>query len=75
MTSARVPRRRPELPPLTCAEVAEAVTGYLEGALSALDTVRVRRHLVACVSCLVYVRQMRTTLGWLAALGVRRRAS
>jgi hypothetical protein len=66
------PRRRA---PLTCAEVVEAATDFVEGALSAVDTARVRRHLLACAGCLEYLRQMRTTVSWLAGVGVRRRAS
>jgi anti-sigma factor RsiW len=51
---------------LTCREVVELVTDYLEGALSWRERRRVERHLAGCDGCTAYVEQMRTTL---AALG------
>ena len=47
---------------LTCKEVVEIVTDYLEGALSELERARVERHLAACDGCSNYLEQMRETI-------------
>ena len=52
--------------PLTCREVVELVTDYLEGALSWRQRRRVERHLSGCDGCTAYLEQMRVTL---AAVG------
>ena len=49
-------------PGLTCAELVELVTDYLEGALSPSEHARVERHLGACENCMRYVEEMRTTI-------------
>lgn len=51
---------------ISCREVVEIVTGYLDGALSAEDHARMEAHLAACPPCGTYVEQIRTT-GRLAA--------
>ena len=51
---------------LTCAEVVEIVTEYLEGGLTAADRDRFEEHLAFCSSCLTYVDQMRETISGLA---------
>ena len=48
--------------PLTCREVVELVTGYLEGTLSWRERRRVERHLADCEACSAYLDQMRATL-------------
>jgi anti-sigma factor RsiW len=48
--------------PLTCREVVELVTDYLEGALPRRDVRRVERHLAACEGCSAYLEQMRETI-------------
>jgi anti-sigma factor RsiW len=48
--------------PLTCRELVELVTDYLEGAMPAGERARVERHLAACDGCTAYVEQMRLTL-------------
>jgi anti-sigma factor RsiW len=48
--------------PLTCHEVVELVTDYLEGALSAGDRRRVEEHLSLCDGCHRYLEQMRETI-------------
>ena len=48
---------------LTCAELVELVTGYLDGALSARDRERFEEHLVLCRGCDIHLSQMRATLG------------
>jgi anti-sigma factor RsiW len=47
---------------LTCQELVELVTDYLEGALSPEDRARFERHLGVCDGCSRYVEQMRLTI-------------
>ncbi len=47
---------------LTCIEIVELVTDYLEGSLSEADRSRVEEHLNGCDGCTNYVEQMRTTI-------------
>lgn len=47
---------------LTCAELVELVTDYVEGALSPADRARFDAHLGVCEGCSVYLGQMRTTI-------------
>ncbi len=47
---------------LTCKEVVEIVTDYLEGALSPEDRARFDEHLAVCDGCTFYVEQMRETI-------------
>jgi anti-sigma factor RsiW len=47
---------------LTCHEVVEIVTDYLEDALSAEDRRRVEAHLALCDGCTTYLEQMRETV-------------
>lgn len=47
---------------LSCQELVELVTDYLEGALPAADRARFDEHLAICEGCRMYVEQMRTTL-------------
>jgi anti-sigma factor RsiW len=51
---------------LTCRELVEVVTDYLEGALAPAEAARVEAHLAGCRHCRAYLEQMRLTL---AALG------
>lgn len=46
---------------ISCREVVEIVTDYLDGALTAEDRARMDAHLEACPPCLLYVEQIRTT--------------
>jgi len=55
---------------LTCQELVELVTDYLEGKLSWRDRRRVAKHLAACHACTRYVAQMRETLGLLGTVPV-----
>ena len=48
---------------LSCQEVVELVTDYLEGALPAEERARFEQHLESCEGCRRYVEQMRMTLG------------
>ena len=47
---------------LTCKEVVEIVTDSLEGRMSLQDRSRFEQHLVVCVGCKGYVRQMKQTI-------------
>jgi anti-sigma factor RsiW len=47
---------------LTCKELVELVTDYLEGALSSEDKERVEVHLATCDGCVAYLQQMRKTI-------------
>lgn len=47
---------------LTCREVVELVTAYLDGALTPTDRERFEEHLVFCDGCENYVEQVRTTV-------------
>lgn len=47
---------------LTCQEVVELVTDYLEGALPDADVAVFEQHLELCDGCRHYVEQMRITI-------------
>jgi anti-sigma factor RsiW len=47
---------------LTCRELVEIVTDYLEERLSPSDRRRFESHLAACDGCTNYVEQMRDTI-------------
>jgi anti-sigma factor RsiW len=47
---------------MTCVELVELVTDYLEGMLSARDRARFEQHLGVCPHCTVYVEQFRETI-------------
>jgi anti-sigma factor RsiW len=47
---------------LSCRELVEIVTDYLEGTLPAEERARVDRHLVDCPGCTTYIEQMRETV-------------
>jgi predicted anti-sigma-YlaC factor YlaD len=47
---------------LTCEELVELITDYLEGALRPDDRARFEAHLLGCEGCLNYVRQMGRTI-------------
>jgi anti-sigma factor RsiW len=47
---------------LTCHEVVEIITDYLEDALSPADRRRVEEHLAGCGGCTAYLEQMRETI-------------
>jgi anti-sigma factor RsiW len=49
-------------PELTCAELVELVTDYLEGRLPDRERRRFDEHLTGCDGCTAYVEQMRTTI-------------
>jgi anti-sigma factor RsiW len=47
---------------LTCQELVEVVTDYLEGRLSSGDRLRFEEHLVLCSWCATYLDQIRETI-------------
>ena len=64
----RLFRRRGGPPPLSCQELVELVTDYLEDALSPTDRARFETHIAGCDGCTMYVRQMREMLELLGEL-------
>ena len=47
---------------LSCQELVELVTDYLEGVLPEAERARFDAHLATCAGCQTYVEQMRATL-------------
>ncbi len=47
---------------MTCKELVDLITEYLEGALSASDRLRFEQHVDRCSPCRIYVEQMRQTV-------------
>jgi anti-sigma factor RsiW len=47
---------------LSCQEIVELVTDYLEGALEPEEHASVEQHLVGCTKCDAYLDQIRTTI-------------
>ena len=53
---------------LTCKELVELVTGYLDGSLRGRRLRRFQAHLAACDGCTGYVAQMEATIRATGAL-------
>jgi predicted anti-sigma-YlaC factor YlaD len=49
-------------PEITCQEIVELVTAYLEDAVSAAQRRRIEEHLADCPGCRAYIDQMRVTV-------------
>lgn len=47
---------------MSCNELVEHVTDYLEGAMAPEERARVDEHLAVCDGCTTYLEQMRTTI-------------
>jgi len=47
---------------MTCHELVELVTEYLDGALSVSERERFEAHMALCEGCELYVDQIRTTV-------------
>lgn len=47
---------------LSCRELVEIITDYLEGALPEGDRARFEAHLATCEGCRTYLEQMRLTI-------------
>ena len=48
--------------PLSCQELVELVTAYLEGALPPADAARFEAHISACEGCTRFLDQIRVTI-------------
>jgi anti-sigma factor RsiW len=46
---------------MTCRQVVELMTDYLEGTLPAADRARFEEHIAGCDGCRAYLAQLRTT--------------
>ena len=55
--------------PISCQEVVELVTDYLEGAMAPAEAARFEHHLGLCEGCAVYVDQIRTTIEVVGRIG------
>ena len=53
---------------MTCQQMVELVTHYLEGRLPAAEAARFEGHLAGCEGCQAYVEQMRSLIAELGAL-------
>ena len=53
---------------LSCQELVELITDYLEGALPEEERARFEEHVGGCDGCRTYVEQMRTTIGLVGRL-------
>lgn len=47
---------------LTCKEIVELITQYLEGSMGAEARLRFERHVVTCPPCRGFLSQMRETI-------------
>ncbi len=54
--------------PLTCQELVEVITSYLEGSLPGPERARFESHLDMCTGCRRYLDQMRRTIGLVGRL-------
>jgi anti-sigma factor RsiW len=57
---------------MTCRELVELVTEYLEGTLLAHDRMRLEAHVAECPYCEEYIAQMRRTVEVLGKLPAER---
>lgn len=53
---------------LTCQEVTEVVTEYLEGRQSLVQRLRFQMHIGMCKHCREYLKQMKTTVQAIGSL-------
>ena len=56
---------------MTCQELVELVTDYLDGALSELDRARFEEHIALCPMCQVHLEQLRITVREMGTLRER----
>jgi anti-sigma factor RsiW len=57
------------VPQLTCKELVEVITDYLEGRLPPERRLLVEEHLASCDGCQTYLEQMRATIRLTGTLG------
>ncbi len=55
-------RKSKVTPTITCQELVELVTEYLEATLSPADRARIEEHLGMCAGCRTYIEQIRQTI-------------
>jgi anti-sigma factor RsiW len=53
---------------MTCQELVELVTEYVEGALPPVERARFEEHIMTCPPCRAHLDQMRRTIDVLGAL-------
>lgn len=53
---------------LSCKQITELVTDYLEGRMTLADRMRFQMHLGMCTHCRAYLRQMKTVIATLGHL-------
>ena len=53
---------------MSCQELVDVMTEYLEGSLTFTDRIRFQIHLGLCVGCRSYLNQMKTTIRTLGKL-------
>ena len=53
---------------MTCRELVEIITDYLEGRLAPVDRERFETHLIQCPGCRDYLDQMRQTISLVGIL-------
>jgi anti-sigma factor RsiW len=53
---------------MSCRELVEVITDYLEGTMRAADRARFEAHLEECPYCVTYLEQMRRTIDTLGQL-------
>lgn len=53
---------------MTCKELTELVTEYLEGEMRFMERLSFRMHIAMCRSCRTYVRQLKQTVEVLGGL-------
>jgi anti-sigma factor RsiW len=56
---------------MTCRELVELVTEYLEDALSEVDRARFDEHIALCEMCQVHLEQLRMTIRELGTISER----
>jgi anti-sigma factor RsiW len=57
---------------VTCQQLVDALTDYLEGALTDEQRADIERHIVFCAGCATYVEQMRDTIDLVGRLADER---
>ncbi len=53
---------------MSCRELVELITAYVEGDLPEHERIRFEEHLEICEGCVTYLDQMRQTIGTLGEL-------
>ncbi|MDX6691371.1 MAG: hypothetical protein QOG15_2828 [Solirubrobacteraceae bacterium] len=57
---------------VTCEQLVDALTDYLEGVLDDEQRADIERHIVFCAGCATYVEQMRDTIDLVGRLAEER---